>query len=101
MPRWLLALPLVALVLAGGAFALLLGGRAATTTETEVIERVADLYLAQGSAEAARTDCAARPAQSPELWLVVICARASGEGRQYFIDRFGRVVDEGALDAAL
>lgn len=90
MPRGVMAFPLLAVVLGGVALALLLGARAVTTTETQVIERVAARYLAGGGA--ARSDCHARPAQSDGLWLVVIC-EAGGGGMEYFIDRFGRVAD--------
>ncbi len=83
--------PLLAVTLGAVAFALLLGGRAVTTTETQVIERVAALYLKEGGT--ARSDCAARPAQSDGLWLVVICESDDGTGREYFIDRFGRITD--------
>lgn len=95
MTRRALFLPLVVLVLAGGGLALLLGARAATTTETQAIERVAARYLDEGGA--ARTDCHARPAQSDGLWLVVICEDAAGRGAEYFVDRFGRVADRKVL----
>jgi peptidoglycan/LPS O-acetylase OafA/YrhL len=95
-PRRLILLPLMAVVLAGAGLAAVLGVRAATTTETEVIARVAALYVAEAGGGAARTDCRARPARSAELWLLVICER-DGRGRQYFIDRFGRVADRGTL----
>ncbi|MCR9147083.1 MAG: hypothetical protein NXH74_07760 [Rhodobacteraceae bacterium] len=91
MPRGIMAFPLLAVALGGVALALLLGGRAVTTTETEVIERVAARYMAEGGA--ARSDCHARPAQSDGLWLVVICEAGDGGGMEYFIDRFGRVAD--------
>lgn len=96
MTRRALFMPLMAVVLAGAALALLLGGRAATTTETDAIERVAAQYLEEGGA--ARTDCRARPAQSEGLWLVVICEDAGGRGAEYFVDRFGRVADRRTLD---
>lgn len=90
MPGRMLFIPLLALGALGIALALLLGGRAATTTETEVIERVAALHVAAGGA---RSDCRAVPAQSEGLWLVVTCEGAD-RGTEYFIDRFGAVVDE-------
>lgn len=90
MPRGVMAFPLLAVSLGGVALALLLGGRAVTTTETQVIEQVAARYLAEGGA--ARSDCQARPAQSEGLWLVVICEPGGG-GTEYFIDRFGRIAD--------
>ena len=64
-----------------------------TTTETEVIDRVAARYVAETGAAA--TDCAARPAVSAGLWLVVACA-----GHEYFVDSFGRVVDVARPGAA-
>lgn len=91
MPRGVMAFPLLAVSLGGVALALLLGGRAVTTTETQVIEQVVARYLAEGGA--ARSDCQARPAQSEGLWLVVICEPGGGGGMEYFIDRFGRVAD--------
>lgn len=86
MPRRLIYLPVLGLVAAVAVLGLLLGGRAATTTETQVIDRVADRYASETGA--ARSDCAARPAESNGLWLVVACA-----GHEYFVDSFGRVVD--------
>ncbi|WP_317057752.1 hypothetical protein [Roseovarius rhodophyticola] len=93
MSRRLIFLPFGALVLLTAVLALLLGGRMANTTETEVIERVVAIYLGEAGAEAARTDCRAVPAQSEGLWLVITCASQDGVGFEYFIDRFGRVAD--------
>lgn len=93
MPRWAFLLPLLAVVAAGIGLALLLGWRAATTTETDVIEKVAALYVADVGDTAQRTDCSARPALSDGLWLVVTCAGSAGKGVDYFIDRYGRIVD--------
>ncbi|MEL7256887.1 MAG: hypothetical protein AAFN80_03470 [Pseudomonadota bacterium] len=90
-------LPFAGVVLFTAALALLLGGRMANTTETEVIERVAAIYLGEAGADAARTDCRAVPAQSDGLWLVITCAAADGKGFEYFIDRFGRVADRKPL----
>ncbi|HKL65843.1 MAG TPA: hypothetical protein VJ886_07015 [Roseovarius sp.] len=86
MPRRLIYLPVLGLVAAVLVLGLVLGGRAATTTETEVIDRVADRYVTETGA--ARSDCAAQPAASAGLWLVVACA-----GHEYFVDGFGRVID--------
>lgn len=96
--RWLLFVPLAALVAVAAGIGFLLGGRAVLTTETDVIEAVADRYLAEAGAGAERTDCQARVAQSDGLWLVVICENAEGAGYEYFIDRFGRVADQKRLD---
>ena len=99
MPRRLALIPLAAVVAAGVAMALLLGARAVTTTETEVIDRVAARYVAETGAGARPSDCAAVPARSAELWLVVTCAPDKGDGREYFIDRFGRIADSRARPA--
>lgn len=84
--------PLLAVLLAAIVLALLLGKRVVSTTETDVIERVAARYVAETEGAARREDCAARPAQSEELWLVMRCEGSAGAGVVYFIDRFGRVV---------
>ncbi|MFN3209155.1 MAG: hypothetical protein ACE369_09165 [Roseovarius sp.] len=83
--------PLLALVLCGAVLALLLGGRAATPSETAVIAVVADRYVAETGA--ARSDCHATPAQSAGLWLVVTCQAINGAGVEYFVDRYGDVTD--------
>jgi len=85
--------PLLALVCCGAVLALLLGGRSVTTTETAVIEAVADRYVAEAGAGAERSDCQATPAESVSLWLVVTCGRAGGVRVEYFVDRFGEVTD--------
>lgn len=98
-PRWLFFAPLLALVLAVAGIGLLLGVRLALTTETEVIERVAARYVSEASPQAELSDCQARPAQSDELWLVVICTSAQGQGGvAYFVDRFGRVRDKNPVN---
>ncbi|NHQ72913.1 hypothetical protein HAT86_00330 [Roseovarius gahaiensis] len=98
-PRWLFYAPILALVLAVAGIGLLLGARLALTTETEVIERVAARYVAESSPQAQLSDCHARPAQSEGLWLVVLCAPVQGRGGvAYFIDRFGRVRDQGPVN---
>lgn len=95
MSRRLFFLPVVALIAAVAGIGLMLGGRAALTTETEVIEQVAARYLAEAGAGAARSDCAARPAASADLWLVVICGRF-----EYFVDAYGRLAHVNTPEAA-
>jgi len=92
--RWMIFVPLMGLAAALVALGLSLGRKAALSSESEVIEAVADRYVEEGGM--ARSDCHARPAASEGLWLVVTCARA-GVGFEYFIDRFGRVADRAAL----
>lgn len=97
MRRWMLFLPLMALIAAAAGLGLLMGGRVALTTETEVIERIAARYLDEAGPQAARSDCGARVAQSKGLWLVVTCETEARAGVVYFIDRFGRVADRQPL----
>ncbi|MEM8775428.1 MAG: hypothetical protein AAGF53_10375 [Pseudomonadota bacterium] len=98
MPRWVWFLPLAGVLVATGVIAFLLGTRAATRTETEAIEHAATLHVYQGGK---LTDCRAVPAQSEELWLVVICEPENGPGREYFIDHYGnvnswKIIEDGA-----
>ena len=93
MPRWMLFVPVVALVAAVAGVGLMLGGRVVGTTETETIERFAARYLAEAGTGAARSDCTARPAQSKGLWLVVACDLRGGARYEYFVDAYGRLAD--------
>ncbi|WP_297774772.1 hypothetical protein [uncultured Roseovarius sp.] len=95
MPRRVIFAPILALVALAGGIGLLLGGRAVLTTETEVIERMAARYLEEAGAGAARSDCAARPAVSDDLWLVVACG-----DYEYFVDAYGRLVHRNAPKVA-
>ncbi|PKQ14015.1 MAG: hypothetical protein CVT70_00710 [Alphaproteobacteria bacterium HGW-Alphaproteobacteria-1] len=83
-------LSLAGLVGLAGVLGLMLGLRAFDTTETEVIERVAARYVAETGGTV--SDCAAWPATSAGLWLVVICGSEGGRV-EYFVDRTGRVAD--------
>ena len=89
--RWAHILPLSLIVVALAGLGFLLGKRTVSTTETEVIERIADEYVDKMGGAAKRTDCAARLAQSDGLWLVVSCKSSQGVGIDYFVDRYGRV----------
>jgi len=95
MSRRLMVLPLLALIAVVAGIGLLLGGRAVSTTETEAIERMAALYLDEAGQGAERSDCAARPAVSDDLWLVVTCGRY-----EYFVDPYGRVAHRNAPEPA-
>lgn len=83
-------LSLAGLVGLAGVLGLMLGLRAIGASESEVIARVATRYVAETGGAA--TDCAARPATSAGLWLVVVCG-AEGGRVEYFVDRTGRVAD--------
>jgi len=95
MPRRLIFLPVLALVAVVAGIGLILGGRAVTTTETDVIERMVARYLDEAGVGAARSDCVARPAVSDDLWLVVACG-----DYEYFVDAYGRLVHRNAPGAA-
>lgn len=87
--------PVVALVGLAAVVGYLLGARSAAPNETEVIQRMAALYAEEGGTA---TACAARPAQSAGLWMVVRCACA-GAVREYFVDDFGRLAHRSAEGA--
>jgi hypothetical protein len=71
-------------------FGLLWGLRSQPLTDTEIIDAAASVYVAETGG--ARTDCAARPADLPDVRLVVTCA----DGRWVAAyDRHGRVVEVG------
>ena len=98
MPRWMLFVPVMALVAAVAGIGLMVGGRSVGTTETEVIERFAVRYLAEAGAGATRSDCAARPAQSEGLWLVVACDLRGGARFEDFVDAYGRLAHANRLE---
>ena len=92
MQRGLIFAPVIGVIAGVAGIGLLLGWRAATTTETDVIDRIAVRYMGERGAEARRSDCRARPARSDGLWLVVICG-AGAQEYTYFIDHYGRLAD--------
>lgn len=90
-----MVLPLLALIAMVAGIGLMLGGRVVTTTETQAVERMATVYLGEAGAGAKRTDCAARPAVSDDLWLVVACG-----DYEYFVDPYGRLAHSNAPEPA-
>lgn len=95
MAHRLIVLPVAVLLLAAAGIGLSLGLRAVGITETEVIDRVAARYVREAGEEARHTDCAARPAASAGLWLLITCGR-----HEYFVDDRGRLVHVNLPDAA-
>ena len=92
MPRWLYFAPMIALVAASAVLGLSLGRKAANPSEAAVIARIAARYVAEAAGTAQISDCAARPATSEALWLVITCTPPGGGENaafEYFIDRFG------------
>ncbi|MCM2560846.1 hypothetical protein M8744_01690 [Lutimaribacter sp. EGI FJ00013] len=79
--------PVAALVALAGVLGWLMGARSTAPNETAVIARMAALYAEEGGQI---SDCAARPAASDGLWLVVRCA-CDGTVHEYFVDDFGRL----------
>lgn len=99
MPRWMFFVPVITLIAASAVLGLSLGRKALRGTETDVIVQTADRYVAEVGGNARPSDCTARPAASDGLWLVVSCAAQGQGGRDYFIDRFGRVKHVGEVSA--
>ena len=93
MPRWLWWAPLGLLVLAFALIGLRYGWIAATTTETDVINRYATRYIKEHGGTAALTDCVAYPGTAyPGIWMVVSCTPTGSEGPgryEYFVNRLG------------
>lgn len=89
--------PVAALVVGAGVLGWMLGARSMTQGETEVINRMAALYVEEGGRA---TDCAARPAASDGLWLVVRCG-CKGGMREFFVDDFGRLAHRRAEGAVV
>lgn len=95
MSRWMYFAPVIALVAASAVIGLSLGRKAANPDEGAVIARIAALYVSEAAGAARPTDCAARPAASDVLWLVVTCGPPNGTGvYEYFIDPFGEVAHQ-------
>lgn len=68
-------------------------------SESAAIARVAGSYAeATGNP---RTDCIARPAEVPRLWLYVVCKPSSGQGSPvvFLLDHRGRQVRAPSLEA--
>ena len=66
------------------------GVKAQDTSETDVINRYAALYLEDAGEGAALTDCVAYPSTDLGIWLVVSCAaplRAASV--DYYVNRIG------------
>ena len=91
MPRWVWWVPLVGATLIGALLAFRYGWIAATITETDVINAMANRYLTQdGGAEAQVTDCVGLAGQMDGAWITVRCGAFS-----YHVNRFGRLISTG------
>lgn len=88
MPRWLLWTPLLALTAAFAVLGWRAGWHVSGLTETDVIEAAAARYVAGGEGRS-RTDCAAQPHGSAQIWITVTCTEATGRSHRYDADRFG------------
>jgi hypothetical protein len=100
--NWWLWAPLAVLCALAALLGLRYGIQVASLTETDVINRFADRYLADRAAAgtgagAARTDCMAYPA-APEdhgIWLIVSCGPTPYDAArqyEYAVSRSGRLV---------
>jgi cytolysin (calcineurin-like family phosphatase) len=103
--RWLYWAPLIVLTVGTGLLALRLGWNAATLTEGDVIEKygeqyVAAMQLSNPQADATLADCRAVPSMDDDVWIIVICGKASCglAYSEYHVNRIGGFVRGG--DAA-
>lgn len=94
--RWLIWMPLVAMVSLLSIHFFRLGWIAVNMTETEVIGFYAQRYLADRARDgtgdgAARHDCVAYPGKDDGIWLHIVCGPAGDPSRQYEyeVDRWG------------
>lgn len=89
--RWLWWTPLVLLTAFAALMALRYGTLAANTTETEIINLYAQIYVDSHGGKAALTDCAAEPVKDiAGVWLVVFCTPlGAGQSYDYYVNRLG------------
>lgn len=97
--RWLIWMPLVAVVSLMAVHFFRLGWIAANLTETDVIESYAQKYLADrardGTGDGARiSDCVGYPGTGAGIWLQVVCGPPGDPSRryEYEVDRLGQFV---------
>lgn len=100
MARRMLIAPIAGILTAAAGIGVILGVRTGNTTETEVIERVVAQYLEDAGSEADPSDCAARPAVSEGLWLLVVCDRRGSAHYEFFVDRHGRLADANVAETS-
>lgn len=92
MPGWVWFVPLGLATLVGALLAFRYGWIAATITETDVINAIANRYVTEdGGADARAADCVGLPGMRPGAWITVRCGTI-----EYHVDRFGRLIDTGA-----
>jgi hypothetical protein len=90
MPRWLLWTPVMALTAATAVFGLRAGWHVATLSESDVINRAAQDYLAGGQGRSA-VDCIAVPARQSAVWITVICSPQGQTPAIYHATRTGKI----------
>lgn len=97
MPRWVWWVPLGLATLVGALLAFRYGWIAATITETDVINAMANRYLTEdGGAEAQVGDCVGLPGQIDGAWITVQCG-----GFAYHVNRFGTLIETGTVSERL
>ncbi|MFP7673335.1 hypothetical protein ACG74X_08265 [Marivita sp. S0852] len=88
MPYWVWFVPLGLATLVGALMAFRYGWIAATITETDVINAVANRYVTQdGGANARIADCVGVPGQVDGAWITVRCGALA-----YHVNQFGAVI---------
>ena len=94
MPHWVWWVPLGLATLVGALVAFRYGWIAATITETDVINAMANRYVTQdGGSGASAGDCVGLAGQVAHAWLTVRCGDTV-----YHVNRFGRLISTGAAD---
>lgn len=94
MPHWVWWVPLGLATLVGALVAFRYGWIAATITETDVINAMANRYVTQDGGPGARAgDCVGLAGQVANAWLTVRCGDTV-----YHVNRFGRLISTGAAD---
>ncbi len=92
MPRWVWFVPILTLIAGVTVLAYRIGWLRANLTETDVIEYYAQRYEDELGGSARKSDCFARPGETPGIWLVVFCGQGA-TARRYAVNRMGALVD--------
>ena len=94
MPHWVWWVPLGLATLVGALVAFRYGWIAATITETDVINAMANRYVTQdGGPDATAGDCVGLAGQVANAWLTVRCGDTV-----YHVNRFGRLISTGGSE---
>ena len=94
MPRWAWFIPLSLATTFGALLAFRYGWIAATVTETDMINAMAERYVTQdGGSDARITDCVGLPGQVDGARLTIRCNDVF-----YHVNRFGTLISTNAVE---